>query len=259
MTVRYTSDGPLATITFDAPGRKNAVDDAGWRQLADAVRTASADDEIRVVVLTGAGGDFCAGADVTALSPRDHPLKHMRMIGEIAVALHELPKPTIAKVDGVAVGAGWNIALACDLLVATPRARFSQIFAKRALSLDFGGSWLLPKLVGMHQAKRLALTAELIDAEEAYRLGLVTWLKPAAELDAFVAEKAAEIAALPPVAVAQSKALLHQAADSTFHQAVENEARAQTVNFAGEDVAAAVKSFLTKDTPRFTGGWAPSS
>ncbi|TVT47519.1 enoyl-CoA hydratase [Amycolatopsis rhizosphaerae] len=255
-TVLRAADGAVATITLNRPHRKNALDEETWAALHEAIRAVGGDPEVRVVVVTGAGGDFCAGADLSGDREGRHPLARMRWINEIALSLHELDKPTIAKVDGVAVGAGWNLALGCDLVVATPRARFSQIFAQRGLSLDFGGSWLLPKLVGMQQAKRLALLAEFIDAEEAARLGLVTWVRPESELDTFVADLAVRLAALPPVALAQSKSLLHQGADSTLREALENEARAQAVNFATEDAPAAFRAFLTKSDAVYTGRWA---
>jgi 2-(1,2-epoxy-1,2-dihydrophenyl)acetyl-CoA isomerase len=255
-TLLLHRDQAVATITINRPHRKNALDEPTWTALHDALREAGQDDDVRVVVVTGAGGAFCAGADLGDDPAATHPLERMHRIGEIALYLHDLPKPTIAKVDGVAAGAGWNLALGCDLVVASPTARFSQIFARRGLSLDFGGSWLLPRLVGMHQAKRLALLAEMIDAEEALRLGLVTWLKPADELDGFVAATATELAALPPVALAQSKALLHQGAATSLRDALENEARAQVINFATEDAPAAFEAFLTKTTAEFTGKWA---
>ena len=163
-TVMLTRDGAVATVTLNRPERKNALDEPTWAALHDAVREVGHDPAVRVLVITGAGGAFCAGADLSGDNAGRHPLERMRRIGEIALSLHELAKPTIAKVHGVAVGAGWNLALGCDLVVASPEARFSQIFARRGLSLDFGGSWLLPKLVGMQQAKRLALLAEMIDA-----------------------------------------------------------------------------------------------
>ncbi|WP_263993536.1 enoyl-CoA hydratase/isomerase family protein, partial [Mycolicibacterium fallax] len=117
----------------------------------------------------------------------------LRRLTDVALALHELAVPTIAKVTGVAVGAGWNLALGCDLVVATPESRFCQIFAKRGLSVDLGGSWLLPKLVGLQQAKRLVLLADMIDAAEAHQLGLVTWVKNADEIDGFVDELAGRL------------------------------------------------------------------
>ena len=158
------------------------------------------------MVLTGAGGAFCSGAD---LSPeggdRPHPLAWMRHIADVALELHRLPKPTIAKVGGVAAGAGLNLALGCDLIVASDDARFSEIFTRRGLSIDGGGSWLLPRLVGLHKAKELAFFAEVIDAKEASELGLVNRVVAAAELDGTVDAWARRLADGPPLALSMTK------------------------------------------------------
>ena len=134
----------------------------------------------------------------------------MRHVGDVALALHRLPQPTIAKVRGVAVGAGCNLALGCDLVVAGETARFSEIFAKRGLSVDFGGSWVLPRRVGLHRAKELAFFADIIEANEAERIGLVNRVVPDGELDAFVDDWATRLAAGPPIALALTKRLLEQ-------------------------------------------------
>ena len=251
--VLVTRDGAIATLTLNRPARKNALNGDSWRLLAAALQSLTTDDDVRVVIFTGADGNFCSGADLSGRSPDEHPLSRMRLAGNIALTLSELPKPVIAMVDGVAVGAGWNLALACDFVVATPGARFCQIFARRGLSIDLGGSWLLPRIVGLQQAKRLAMLAEMISAEEALALGLVTWVKPAAEIGGFVADLATRLALMPPVALAQTKALLNQAATETLMEAVSNEARAQAVNYATEDAPAAFRAFLEKaEPPAFT-------
>jgi 2-(1,2-epoxy-1,2-dihydrophenyl)acetyl-CoA isomerase len=248
-------DAGVLTLTLNRPHRRNALDAASWQALHERLTAARDDPGVRVVVITGAGGAFCAGADLSG--PREgHPLDRMRYINEVALLLHELPVPTVAQVDGVAVGAGWNLALGCDVVVASPRARFSQIFAKRGLSLDFGGSWLLPRLVGMQQAKRLALLAEMIDAEEALRLGLVTWVVELEKIDAFVADLTGRLASVAPVAAAQSKALLHENADRPLRDALASEARAQAVNFATTDAPEAFRAFTEKREPTFSGRWA---
>ncbi|WP_181783245.1 enoyl-CoA hydratase/isomerase family protein [Pseudonocardia pini] len=248
-------DGVL-TITLNRPRRKNALDAASWHGLEAAFTRAKREEGIRVVVLTGAGGDFCAGADLSGGPADGHPLGRMRWIHDIAFALHSLPMPTVAKVPGAAVGAGCNLAIGCDFVIAGRSARFSEIFAQRGLSLDFGGSWLLPKIVGLQQAKRLALLAEIIGAEEAKEIGLITYLVEDAELDARTDELVAKLAAGAPVALAQSKALLNEAADLTLREALEGETRAQTINFGGTDPAAAFEAFMAKRTPEFTGEWA---
>ncbi|GAA4549450.1 enoyl-CoA hydratase/isomerase family protein [Pseudonocardia xishanensis] len=247
-------DGVL-TITLNRPRRKNALDAEAWDGLEAALARATREEGIRVVVVTGAGGDFCAGADLSGGPAAGHPLARMHRIHDIALALHSLPMPTVAKVSGVAVGAGCNLAIGCDLVIAGRTARFSEIFAQRGLSLDFGGSWLLPKIVGLQQAKRLALLAEVIGAEEAKEIGLITYVVDDAELDAKADELVATLAAGAPVALAQSKALLNEAADRTLREALESESRAQAINFGGSDPAAAFEAFMAKRKPEFTGEW----
>jgi enoyl-CoA hydratase/carnithine racemase len=200
----------------------------------------------------------CADADTEPAPDDTHPVYKLQRLTDVALALHELSVPTIAKVTGVAVGAGWNLALGCDLVVATPESTFSQIFAKRGLSLDRGGSGLLPKIVGLQQAKRLALLAETIDAVEAHALNLVTWVVSASQVDDFVTDIADRLAAGPTIALAQTKALLNEGADGTMRDALSNEARAQGVNFATEDAREAYAAFAERRDPSFTGRWAVS-
>jgi 2-(1,2-epoxy-1,2-dihydrophenyl)acetyl-CoA isomerase len=249
--------GGVFTITLNRPGHKNALDDRCWHELAAAFEDAATDPEVRVVVISGAGGNFCAGADLSGRAAEEHPISRLRRIGNVAIALSDLPKPVIAKVDGLAVGAGWNLALSCDLVVASTRARFSQIYARRGMSIDFGGSWLLPRVVGLQQAKRLTFLASIIDAQEALRIGAVTWVKSPEELDSFVDDLAGHVAAMPPMALTQAKSLLNRGSGQTLRDAIESEARAQAVNYATEDAPMALRAFLAKSgTPHYTGRWA---
>ncbi|BBZ47745.1 enoyl-CoA hydratase/isomerase family protein [Mycobacterium parmense] len=247
----------VRTLTLNRPRRKNAIDPALWIALRDALDAVDHDRGVRALVITGSGGSFCSGADIS-VSEDIHPRYKLQRLTDVALALHELSIPTVAKVTGVAAGAGWNLALGCDLVVATPESTFCQIFSKRGLSIDLGGSWLLPKLVGLQQAKRLALLAETIDAAEARALNLVTWVVPGAEIDAFVADLARRLAAGPPLALAQTKALLNEGADRTLRDALANEARAQIGNFATADAATAYAAFAERREPSFTGRWALS-
>lgn len=253
--LRRTDNDGVRTLILNRPQRKNAINPELWVALRDALMAAGNDRDVRALVLTGAGSAFCSGADIA--NPDDtHPLHKLRRLTDVAQLLHELPVPTIAKVTGVAVGAGWNLALGCDLVVATPQSSFSQIFTRRGLSLDLGGSWLLPKLVGLQQAKRLALLAETIDAEQAHAMNLVTWVVHADEIDTFVADLSARLVAGPAIALAQTKALLNEGADRTLRDALGNEARAQAMNFATEDAGEAYAAFADKREPMFTGRWA---
>lgn len=247
------SDGVL-TVTLNRPQRKNAADAGVWQALLEIFREAASSEQDRVVVVTGAGGDFCAGADLSDLDAGDgHPLWRMRMIHDVALALHRLRQPTIAKVDGVAVGAGCNLALGCDLVVASDRARFSEIFARRGLSLDFGGSWLLAHRVGLHRAKELAFFGDLVGAAEAERIGLVNRVVPADELDGFVDGWARRLVAGPPLALAITKGLLDDAGGISLEAALDREGAAQAMNLLSGDGKEALAAFLEKREPRFSG------
>ncbi|MEN9821939.1 MAG: hypothetical protein RLZ04_365 [Actinomycetota bacterium] len=252
-TLQVTRQEGIVTITLDRPAKKNAIDATMWDELLATFREIADSDTDRVVVITGSNGEFCSGADLTAGGRQRHQLAAMRHVGDVALALHRLPQPTIAKVRGVAVGAGCNLALGCDLVVAGETARFSQIFARRGLSLDFGGSWILPRRVGLHKAKELALLADIIDAAEADRIGLVNRVLPDGELDAFVDDWARRIAGGPPIALAMSKRMLDSAMQSTFEEALDDEGQSQTINFGTKDTAEAMMAFVEKRAPRFEG------
>ena len=190
------------------------------------------------MVLTGAGGAFCSGADLSdpdgpATDPTRSGLARMRRLGDVALALHRVTKPTIAKVDGVAVGAGLSLALGCDLVVCSDRARLSMIFAKRGLSLDNGASWLLPRLVGLARAKEIALFGGMWSGEEAAAIGLVNRALPARRARPVRRRTGpATLAAGPPLALSMTKTLLHASSMSSMEQAVEDEARCQALNFS---------------------------
>src|SRR5262249_20467485 len=151
--------------------------------------------EDRVLVITGAGDAFCSGADLAgaAEGPTGNGLYLMRQTARVALRLHELPQPTLAAVNGVAVGYGCNLALGCDLVLASAWARFSGIFLRRGLAIDGGGSWLLPRLVGLHKAKELAFFADIIGADDARELGIVNRVVPAAELHTVASEWARKL------------------------------------------------------------------
>jgi enoyl-CoA hydratase/carnithine racemase len=253
LQVERSAEG-VVTVTLDRPAKKNAINAVMFRELLEAFAEVRDSPTDRVLVVTGSGGAFCSGAD---LSDPDavatHHLTRMRHVADVALALHRVPKPTIARVDGVAAGAGANLALGCDLVVASDGARFSQIFARRGLSVDFGGSWLLPRLVGLHKAKELALLADMVTAAEALEIGLVNRVVPVAELDAAVGEWASRLAAGPPIALSMTKAMLNSSFDVSMEQAVEDEGRCQTVNFGTADTAEAIMAFIEKREPRFEG------
>jgi len=256
MTIHVKRNGPTATVVLDNPARKNAVTDAMWGELETAWRELATDESTRVVVVTGSGDEFCSGADLSGGGEGaigGHWTRRMEQVNQAALALHALPQPVIARVDGVAAGAGANLAFGCDLVIASDRSRFSEIFTKRGLSVDFGGSWLLPRLVGLHKALELCLLADIVDADEAFRIGLVNRIVPAAELDAAVDDWVGRLLALPPIALTSVKRLVHLGAQSSFPDALAAEGVAQAVNFTTEDTTEAMVAFLQKRTPAFRG------
>ena len=244
------SDTGVVSITMNQPEKKNAINHSMFEELLAIFEEVTNREEDRVLVLTGAGGNFSAGADLTPSgSSERHILSSMRFYGSVGLALHNLPKPTLAKVRGVAAGAGLNLGLGCDLILASEEARFSEIFARRGLSLDVGGSWLLPRLVGLHKAKELALLADVIPAHEAEKMGLINRVVPDAELDALVDDWAERLAAGPPLALSQSKRMLNNAFSYGLAEAMEVEAAAQSVNIPSEDCREGMVAFFQKRQP----------
>jgi enoyl-CoA hydratase/carnithine racemase len=260
--IRVDRDGFLATVTIDKPESKNACTGDMWVAIGAAFREL-AYSGARVVLLTGAGGEFCAGADLTPAPSRGGDdgesasfgtmVDGMRVLADVVLAVHDCPVPVVAKVDGVSVGAGLGLALAADMIWCSDRARFSAIFAKRGLSMDFGSSWLLRQRVGVNKAKELAFTARMLSAAEAYELGIVNAVVPAAELDDAVREIVDTIAAGPPIALSMTKRELNNASMSSLAQALEVETLAQSVNANTDDLKEALIAYATRRPPNFTG------
>jgi 2-(1,2-epoxy-1,2-dihydrophenyl)acetyl-CoA isomerase len=253
-TLKVDRGDGVVTVTMNRPEKKNAIDTQMTEELIEFLTEVKTTESDRVLVLTGAGGEFCSGADLTpSAAASTSGLASMRRVSALVLALHELPQPTIAKLDGVAAGLGANLALGCDLIVASDRARISEIFTRRGLAIDGGGSWLLPRLIGLHRAKELAFFADIISAAEAERLGLVNRVVPVDELDAFVDGWAAKLAAGPPLALSMTKAMLNASAGMSMADAVEREAVAQSLNFTTNDTAEAMLAFVQKRPPEFKG------
>lgn len=248
------SENGIVTVTLNRPEKKNAIDMPMWEELLETFNAVARSETDRVMVLTGAGNAFCAGADLSSDGNAGwHQLDRMQFYNSVGVALHEIPKPVVAKINGVAVGAGLNLALGCDLIVAGESARFSEIFARRGLSLDLGGSWILPRLVGLHKAKELALLADIISAQEAERIGIVNRVVPDEKLDAFVEDWVQRLAAGPPLALQMTKRMLTSGLQSSFSEALHSEAMAQTVTSATKDTREAMEAFFQKREPVFRG------
>jgi 2-(1,2-epoxy-1,2-dihydrophenyl)acetyl-CoA isomerase len=251
-----TDSNAIRTVSMSNPGRRNAVPAASWGELTGAFSDFEASDQ-RALVLTGSDGDFCAGADMNKPSTQSpsaaDTAARMRVISRAVTALHRLSKPTIAAVDGVAVGAGLNMAIGCDIVIATDRARFAEIFVKRGLTLDFGGTWLLPRLVGLARARELALTGRIIGAAEALDIGLVTSVVAVEDLEDTVTTAAAQLAAGAPLAQAMIKRALDRSSEMSFEQALAFEEHAQAILLASDDLQEGAAAFIEKRQPRFTG------
>ncbi len=251
----------LVTVTFDRPHRKNALNAESWTDLERILTEVELDPGDRALVLTGADGDFSSGADLSGdgadggLTGRGvQPILHeMRIVGRIISRLQALPKPTIAAVDGVAVGVALGLALACDLVVATDRARFSEVFVKRGLALDGGTSWTLPQLVGLRRAKQMAFFGDVVDAATALEWGLINEVVAPEDLQATAAEWGARLAQGPTTALSLIKSMLDAGVGATFDEALESEARAQHIVYTTKDVREGFTAWLEKREPRFTG------
>jgi 2-(1,2-epoxy-1,2-dihydrophenyl)acetyl-CoA isomerase len=254
--VKVERSGHIVTVTLDRPGTRNACTMNMWLSIRDAFREIAASDA-RCVVLTGANGDFCSGADLSPSAMNSgwegNKLLAMRLLAESVMAVHDCPVPVVVKVDGVAVGAGFGLALAGDMLWCSDRARMSAIFAKLGLSLDYGSSWFLAKRLGLHKAKEIALTAEMMHADRIEQVGLANAVVPVDELDAAVDQVVQRIAGGPPIALSMTKRMLENAATSSLLQSLETEAIAQNVNLNTRDMAEAMTAYAQKRPPVFKG------
>ena len=245
-----TLDDGIKRITINRPERRNSVDRETVQLLRDAIQHSS-DDGTRVVILTGAGESFCAGADLAATSASDianfDVTKSLREnVNPTILAMRALPIPIIARVHGHAVGVGCNYALACDLIVASEQAQFGQVFVRIGLMPDGGGTFFLPRLVGYHKAFELMATGDSIGAQEAQQLGLVNKVVPFSELDATVDAFATRLALAPPIAIAKIKDGLNHGAQSDLAAALDFEAVNQDACFHSPDFIEGVTAFVQK-------------
>ena len=256
-TLMLERTGAVATLTLNRPGARNALDMTMRQEVLAALDEVEADAGSRVLVLTGAGEHFCAGGDVKSMRERRQTAAEGRhrvqLLNKMVLRLVDFPRPTIAMVDGYAVGAGTNLALCCDLVVASDRAKFGELFNKIGLAPDGGGTWLLPRLVGLARAKELIFTGDVFDAAEAARLGLVNRVVPAAELRAVTRALAEKIAAGPPAVQRMAKHMVNRAATTDLAAALDLEAYSQGLAIAGDDHQEGLAAFFEKRAPKFTG------
>ena len=248
--------GPVATVTMNRPEALNFLDPIMAQEIESAMADLEKDEEVRAVVVTGAGRAFCAGGDVKFMKQEwpvyDLVVRMERVTGFIKAML-DLPKPIIASVNGPAVGAGCNIALAADLVLASEKATFCQVFTRIGLIPDCGGIYLLPRRVGMTKAKELILTARTIEAGEAERIGLVNRVVPAEALEEETRKIAAELASGATMAIGIAKRLLNQSYESDFETILQAENSNQVLLRKAEDHREGVRAFFEKRKPEFKG------
>jgi len=257
---RFSVSEGIGTVTLDRPGKLNALTFEAYADLRDLLAELPHRGDTRVLVIRGSGRAFCSGGDVNeiigatlAMSP-DELLAFTRMSGEVIREMRDCPVPVIAAVHGMAAGAGAVIALAADFRVCTPAVRFAFLFTKVGLSGgDMGAAYLLPRLVGLGHATRLLMLGDTVDAEEAERIGLVSYLADKDSFDDEVIGLARRLASGPVQAFAQTKALLTREQDMSLSAAIELEAMTQALLMKGEDYAEFHAAFNEGRPPQWTG------
>lgn len=249
MGLYLEKSGGIGRITFDTPGRRNALSPEERYEMADIVRGLRHDAEVRVVLIRGANGDFCAGADVSRMGNDDQGSARTRMqrgVCAIARELAALEKPVVSAVGGVAVGFGWSVALASDVVIASETARFSLIFAKRGLAPDGGAIHFLIRHIGQLRAKELAFSARMVPAAEALEMGLVSRVVSEDRLEEEAEEYCRQLLAMPTLALGMTRHLFEVATSASLDEYLDAEAFTQSSLNQSEDYKEAVKAFLEK-------------
>ncbi len=259
--IRIERRDGVATITIDRPGALNALTPSLFAALGHLFDEVAANPADRVLVLTGSGSAFCSGADLTgsgseATRLADGPVARTQWTRDTTAAarsLHRIGKPTLAAVNGIAAGGGCNLALGCDIVFAAESARFAEVFVNRGLTLDYAGTWLLPRLVGIQRAKDLAFRGGAIDSTEAHSLGLVLEVLPDNDLMDHVRDYALALAAKPPIALQMIKNGLDRATSWDFDTALEYEVEAQATCLGSEDFREAMMAWIEKRDGQYLG------
>lgn len=249
----------VATIVLNRPEKLNAVNDTLRDGLEATLEVAEHDPQVRVVVITGAGRGFCAGGDIQRLIELKQGFhsvtfrEYLEAGHAVVRKIRKMPKPVIASVNGPAAGGGMNLALACDLRIASEQATFTQAFSRLGLHPDWGGTFSLPRVVGLGRAFEIFWLGEAVKAEEAKRLGLINFLVPHESLAEETSRLAARLAAAPPLPMALLKQAFYERVQTELDRVLENEVEAQMKCFASEDFIEGLRAFSEKRTPKFAG------
>lgn len=253
----HAKEDGIVTITLNRPERRNAFSPEMSESIRLAVEDAAVDDSVRVLVITGTGSAFCAGADVKAMAAGvGQPGGGDEGGGghvSLPLQLHQLDKPVIAAINGVAVGGGLDLALACDIRIASDQSRFAEVFIRRGLIPAMGGIFFLPRLVGIDRACQMIWTGDMMSAEEAERIGLVTSVVPHEELESATRELAEKLAKGPPLAIQKAKRAIYQGLGTDLETSLQVTTAAVGELRNTEDHAEGARAFVEKREPVFRG------
>jgi len=253
----------IATLTLNRPDRRNALNDVMQDEIGDAIEEVEADKSIRVMVITGSGRVFCAGGDLDQLQGgsqsggwtsdnTDEIRRAFQRTQRFMLGLQRMEKPVIGMLNGAAVGAGFDLACACDIRIGTPRSRFMVAYFHVGLFPGFGGTWLYPRALGsIGKAAELLFTGDFLEAEEAYRMGFLNRLVSEEELESTTMEMARKIAAGPPIAIRLSKLMLYKGLEFDLETAMKMAAAAETITLTSADHAEGTAAFRESRPPIF--------
>ena len=257
--IDISKEAGIVKVTLNRPEKLNAFGGHMRRDLAEALEKAGSDNDVRVVVITGAGRAFCAGGDVkfmAELIERKDSEEFSRLLGSarrVITAIRQMTKPVIAAINGPASGAGFNLALACDLRLASTEATFSQSFVRVGLHPDWGGTYFLPRLVTPNKACEMFFLGDTIDAQEALRLGIVNRVVAAEELEAATQRLAERLRDAPPISIAAAKQAVYMSQKAALEEMLRYETEVQLRCFESKDGREGIRAFLEKREPRFSG------
>jgi enoyl-CoA hydratase/carnithine racemase len=257
-TIIYEKADKVARITLNRPEALNALNGQMLMELPKAIAEADKDDDVRAVIITGAGRSFCAGGDHRHIETLTGSSERAAAFGSqggnrVVVGLQGMAKPTLAVVNGPAVGGGFDIALACDMRIGSENARFMVAFTRIGLVPGTGSHWLLPRIVGLSQACRLIYTGDLVEAEEARQMGLLDWLVPSDKLEEEATALALRIAQGPPIALRLDKMVIYEGLNSDFETAVNLGSMCERLCLGTEDFKEGIRAFAEKRRPVFQG------
>jgi len=252
----YAKEDGIATLTLNRPQKLNAFTPGMYQGMYDIIKEVEGDEEVRVFVITGTGRAFCVGADVKSLEQGFASQTAIKVDAGselLPIPLQRMAKPVIAAINGITAGGGLDFACACDIRIASERATFSSLFVRRGLLPTLGGTYFLPRLIGVDKACELIWTGDLIDAREAERIGLVTRVVPHEELEAATEELAVKLAKGPPLAIARSKQVIYKGLNMELKSALDDIMREWAALVQTEDHQEALRAFLEKREPVFKG------